>query len=87
MRPSSPYTTVEHVELFKPSNDLQTFNCIRSMPSHLVKPQIWEPHDKIDPTKVSKRSRAILGLTLSSLQLKLAGTKHTIWKLRQLKGF
>jgi len=38
IRPSSPYTAVEHVELFTPSNELQNFNCIGSMPLHLVKP-------------------------------------------------
>jgi len=55
IRPSSPYTAVEHV-LFTPSNDLQNFNCVRSMHLHLVKPQIWQPYDKIEPTKVSKSS-------------------------------
>ena len=77
IRPSSPYTAVEHVALFTPSNDLQNVNYIRSMPLYLVKPQIWQPYDKIEPTKVSKSSRAILRLT-STLYKLLKSTRDTL---------
>ena len=77
IRPRSPYTAVEHVALFTPSYDLQNFNCIRSMHLHLVKPQIRQPYDKIEPTKVSTISSAILGLT-STLYKLLKSTPDTL---------
>ena len=36
---------------------------------HLLKPQIWQPYDKKEPTKVSKSSRAIVGLTSTLYKL------------------